>query len=194
MLARMPRTLFFAILIGIGMATPVRAQDQRAAVLAVVDSAMHFINTGEIPRLSDLMTPEAQVYAAGTRSGAPDFRMRTAESQRAAGRRAPIIERGFSPDVRIAGTIAVVWLPYDLYVDNAWSHCGVDVFTLVRVGDRWRIANLTYSIEQPPACRVHPDGPAPGTRGTPSSPSLAPAAARAPPDAVAVDFAVPAVG
>ena len=95
---------------------------------------------------------------------------RSAESQRAAGRRDPIIERGFAPDVRIAGTIAVVWLPYDLYVDRAWSHCGVDVFTLVLVGDRWRIANLTYSIEQPPACRVHPDGPAPGTRGTPPEP------------------------
>lgn len=92
--------------------------------MAVVDSAMRFINTGEVARLSDLMTPEAQVYAASTRSGRPDYRMRTAESQRAAGRRDPIIERG-------------------------------------------RIANLTYSIEQPPACRVHPDGPAPGTRGTP---------------------------
>jgi len=168
----MMRSLGMALIVGAGLALPDRlqAQDQRSAVMAVVDSAMHFINTGEVARLSDLMTPEAQVYAASTRSGQPGYRMRTAESQRAAGRRDPIIERGFAPDVRIAGTIAVVWLPYDLYVDRTWSHCGVDVFTLVLVGERWRIANLTYSIEQPPACRVHPDGPAPGTRGTPPEP------------------------
>jgi hypothetical protein len=166
------QTLSLALALGGLVAGPrlLHAQDQRGAVMAVVDSAMHFINTGEVARLSDLMAPEAQVYAASTRSGQPGYRMRTAESQRAAGRRDPIIERGFAPDVRIAGTIAVVWLPYDLYVDNAWSHCGVDVFTLVLVGDRWRIANLTYSIEQPPACRVHPSGPAPGTRGTPPAP------------------------
>lgn len=166
---RLMRRLGVAAALGAGIAWPTAsaAQDQRVAVMAVVDSAMHFINIGDGARLSDLMTAEAQVYAASTRSGQPGFRMRTAESQRAAGRRDPIIERGFSPDVRIAGTIAVVWLPYDLYANNAWSHCGVDVFTLVLVGEHWRIANLTYSVEQPPACRVHPDGPAPGTRGTP---------------------------
>jgi hypothetical protein len=38
----------------------------------------------------------------------------------------------------------------------------VDQFTLVRVGTAWRIVNLTYSVEQPPVCRMHPDGPPPG--------------------------------
>ena len=172
MTRRTTRWLSLALVLGALASAPgtLHAQDPRAAVMAVVDSAMHFINTGEVARLSDMMTPEAQVYAASTRSGQAGYLMRTAESQRVAGRRDPIIERGFSPDVRIAGTIAVVWLPYDLYVDNAWSHCGVDVFTLVLVGERWRIANLTYSVEQPPACRVHPSGPAPGTRGTPRQP------------------------
>jgi hypothetical protein len=137
-------------------------------VMAVVDSAMTFIQSGDMARLSDLMTPEAQVYASSTRDGAPGFRLRTAASQRALGQRPPIIERGFDADLRVAGTIAVVWLPYDLYVDNKWSHCGVDVFTLVQVATSWRIANLTYSVEQPPACRVNPSGPAAGTTGTPN--------------------------
>jgi hypothetical protein len=53
-------------------------------------------------------------------------------------------------------------LPYDLWAEGKWSHCGVDQFTLVRVGTTWRIVNLTYSVEQPPVCRMHPDGPPPG--------------------------------
>lgn len=156
--------------LAVGAAVPRHAHAQataRAAVLAVVDSAMAAINAGEMVRLSDLMTPEGQVYAARMIDGAPAYRMRTAAEQRAQGKRPPIIERGFDPDVRVAGEIAVVWLPYDLYVDKRWSHCGVDVFTLVRTGAAWRIANLTYSVEQPPACSVHPSGPAPGTTGTP---------------------------
>jgi hypothetical protein len=102
------------------------------------------------------------VYAARQRDGAAAFVMRTVASQRAAGRRPPIIERGFNPDIRIAGNIASVWLPYDLWAEGKWSHCGVDHFTLVRVGKVWRIVNLTYSVEQPPACRMHPDGVPPG--------------------------------
>jgi hypothetical protein len=139
------------------------------AVLAVVDSAMTFIQSGEMMRLSDLMTPEAQIYATTAREGAPSFRLRTAPQQRATGNRSPIIERGYHADVRVAGTMAVVWMPYDLYVDRQWSHCGVDVFTLMRDGAAWRIVNLSYTVEQPPACRVHPSGPAAGTTGTPPS-------------------------
>ncbi len=129
-----------------------------AAVLALVDSALIVINSGDLNALSDLMIPEAQVFPARERDGAGTYSARTVASQRAVGRRAPIIERGFDPEVRIAGTIAMVWLPYDLYADGRWSHCGIDLFTIVRVGRVWRIANLTYTVEQPPACREHPDG------------------------------------
>lgn len=141
-----------------------RWSPQQARVMAVVDSAMAAINSGDMIALSNLMTDSAQVYAARDRNGAPAFVMRTAASQRATGRRAPIIERGFDAEVRIAGTFASVWLPYDLWADGKWSHCGVDQFTLVLVGTTWRIVNLTYSVEQPPACRMHPDGPPPGLK------------------------------
>jgi hypothetical protein len=145
-------------------ASPLSAQQYdtlavRTAVLAVVDSALGYINTGNMTGLSDMMTPEGQVYAARERDGAGGaFTMRTVAAQRATVQRAPIIERGFNPTVHLAGTIASVWLPYDLWADGKWSHCGIDHFTLVKVGSAWRIANLTYTIEQPPACRMHPDG------------------------------------
>lgn len=147
--------------------TPARTPEQ-SAVLAVVDTAMAAINSGDMIALSNVMTDSAQVYAARMREGAPTFTMRSAVSQRAMGRRNPIIERGFAAEVRIAGTMASVWLPYDLWIDGKWSHCGIDQFTLVRVGAAWRIVNLTYSVEQPPACRLHPDGPPPGHQAPPA--------------------------
>lgn len=123
---------------------------------------MAAINSGDMVALSNTMTDSGQVYAARDRTGGPIVTMRTAASQRAAGRRGPIIERGFAAEVRVAGTMASVWLPYDLWIDGRWSHCGIDHFTLVQVGPAWRIANLTYSVEQPPACRMHPAGPPAG--------------------------------
>jgi hypothetical protein len=139
-----------------------RPTPAQTAVMAVVDSAMAAINTGDMVALSNVMTDSGQVYAARDRNGVPMFTMRTAASQRASGKRAPIVERGFNADVRIAGTMASVWLPYDLWIDGKWSHCGIDHFTLVQVGTAWRIANLTYSVEQPPACKLHPAGTPPG--------------------------------
>jgi hypothetical protein len=164
------KTAFAMALGALALSTPVQARAQRpssshparAAVMAVVDSAMAAINSGNMIALSDLMTDSAQVYAARDVNGRPSFTMRTAAAQRATGQRTPIIERGFDADVRIAGTMASVWLPYDLWANGKWSHCGIDQFTLTLLGRTWRIVNLTYSVEQPPACRLHPDGPPPG--------------------------------
>jgi len=139
-----------------------------AAVIAVVDSALRHINSGDLIALSDLMIPEAQVFPAQDRAGrGGTYTVRTVAAQRATGKRAPIIERGYDPIVRVSGTIASVWMPYDLWAEGKWSHCGIDLITLVQVGPAWRIANFTYTIEQPPACAMHPDGPPPGYKAPP---------------------------
>ena len=68
-------------------------------------------------------------------------------------------ERGFDATARVQDRVAQVWMSYDLYVGDKWSHCGVDTFTLMKRDGRWRVAALVYTIEQPPACRKHPAGP-----------------------------------
>lgn len=69
------------------------------------------------------------------------------------------VERMWDPQVRIRGRIADVWTPYDFWADGELSHCGVDAFQLVRTEDGWRVASVVWTIEQPPACEEHPDGP-----------------------------------
>ena len=45
----------------------------------------------------------------------------------------------FDVEVRIDGPLATVWAEYDVYVDGEFSHCGVDAFQLVNLGDGWKI-------------------------------------------------------
>ncbi len=147
-------------------ARPAAAQDPDAArreVLAVVDSALAAVNRGDPGAFTDLMLEEAVLFRAFLVDAAPRYRARTRDEERAMRYDTPVLERGFRPEVRIAGTLATVWLPYDFYQDGKWSHCGVDQFTLVRATAGWRIATMAWTIEQPPACEPHPDGP-PGDR------------------------------
>ena len=68
-------------------------------------------------------------------------------------------ERRFDGRSEVTGDLATGWMPYDFYIDGEWSHCGVDLFTLVRVDGEWLISSLQYTVEQPPACSPHPQGP-----------------------------------
>jgi hypothetical protein len=54
-------------------------------------------------------------------------------------------ERIWSPQVRLDGRMAQVWAPYDFHLDGKFSHCGVDVFTLVQGKDGWQIAAIAYT-------------------------------------------------
>jgi ketosteroid isomerase-like protein len=133
--------------------------EERAAI-AVADAALAAITRGDMTALTDLMLPEAVMFPTGTRAdGATRYSIRTRAEQRAAPVTSKVTERGFRPQARVNGPVAIVWYPYDLYRDGQWSHCGVDVFTLIRSDGRWRIATMAWSAEQPPACEKHPDGP-----------------------------------
>lgn len=48
--------------------------------------------------------------------------------------------------VLVDGPVAMVWADYAFYVDGDLSHCGVDIFTLVRVAGEWKIATVTDSF------------------------------------------------
>lgn len=42
-------------------------------------------------------------------------------------------------DIKIDGDLASVWTPYKFYLGKTFSHCGVDVFTLMRTPAGWKI-------------------------------------------------------
>lgn len=150
-------TCAFALSILAGTAAG-QESPERGAV-AAADAALGAITRGDMTALTDLMLPEALMFSTGTRNGQTRYRVRTRAEQRASTPPGKITERGFRPEVRVNGPVAMVWYPYDLYIDGKWSHCGVDVFTLIRTEGQWRIASMAWSAEQPPACEKHPDGP-----------------------------------
>jgi len=43
------------------------------------------------------------------------------------------------------GAIASVWAPYDFYLNGSFSHCGVDLFYLVKTDNKWEIAHFGYT-------------------------------------------------
>lgn len=48
-------------------------------------------------------------------------------------------ERITIADVKIDGLLASVWAPYKFYAGTTFSHCGVDVFQLMKTASGWKI-------------------------------------------------------
>lgn len=143
------------------LSAPVSADQDEDDVLAVADEALDLITAEDFIGLTDLMIDTAMAYTGTMRDGEYRVQTRTYAEQRESIVEADLVERGFDPTVLVAGPIAMVWYPYDFYSNGEWSHCGVDIFNMVRTNDGWRIATMMWNAEQPPACDAHPDGPPP---------------------------------
>lgn len=51
-------------------------------------------------------------------------------------------ERLLSYHIQIDDNMANVWTPYKFYLNNKFSHCGVNSFQMFNDGERWRIIYL----------------------------------------------------
>jgi len=50
--------------------------------------------------------------------------------------------------VQVHKRIATVWAPYDLWVNDQYSHCGVDAFIMLKGKEGWKIGTISFSIEK----------------------------------------------
>ncbi len=127
------------------------AGDDRTAVLAVVDEFMIAVSTNDAAALARLRLPDTiNIVERPAKTGGVEFTQRRFDPASVSGN---FRERYWDPVVHVRSGIAVVWTPYEFWVDGETSHCGVDVFEMVKDGPRWRIGNMMWTVE-PTACEA----------------------------------------
>ena len=116
-----------------------------AQVLEVVTALFDGMRAGDTTAMRATFHPEVRLFTTGTRDGRPVATRVPVEQwlQGVAQSGAFLDERLHDPVVRVSDNLATVWTGYSLYVDDRFSHCGVDAFQLVRTADGWKITQVT---------------------------------------------------
>jgi len=135
------------------------AQD-RAEIVDMVQGFFDAMTDRNVEGMRSMLTPEGVFY--GYRESPEGLQiMRPTHQQYLEGlaegdRR--VIERFWDPQVLLHNRMAVVWTPYDLYVDGNFSHCGIDSFSFLKTDAGWKIAGIVFSMETDD-CAESPLGP-----------------------------------
>jgi hypothetical protein len=123
---------------------------EESAVLAALDRYVH----RDLRTMAAMQMPDGMTYVARPKEGAGIEIVGRPNSYYVDPARAEgptLRERYWSPTVLVRGPIAVVWAPYEFWNDGKTSHCGVDVFDLVKIDGEWRVSNAMWTVE-PDAC------------------------------------------
>ncbi|MCE7073393.1 nuclear transport factor 2 family protein [Dyadobacter sp. CY327] len=52
-------------------------------------------------------------------------------------------EQIYKVNISVDGPMAIVWAPYKFFLGEKFSHCGVNVFTLIKIANTWKITSIT---------------------------------------------------
>lgn len=133
---------------------PVPSQaEERAAVLAVVQRLFDAMRTRDTIAMKSVFDSTATLVSVRQRRQGPpvvsvtpwrEFMMANARDTRGVWD-----ERIYDPEVRIDATLATVWVSYDFYFSNTFSHCGTDAFTLLKAPNGgWRIMMIADTFQR----------------------------------------------
>jgi len=150
-------TIVFVVASGVSRITTAQSSTtDRDAVLKVVQAFFDTMTGRDIDGAREILVPQGRFHAM--RTGAEPRPLSNEEylAQLQASKQT-MRERIWNPDVRVHGSIATMWAPYDFWIDGKFSHCGVDAFDLIRTDKGWKIAGGVYTLES--KCEPSPLGP-----------------------------------
>ena len=159
--------LFGSVLLLSGCSSPRAAEEpvvvpdpEATAVSDVAISFLSALSAADTATLSMLLAPEAMVYSVREGEGGPSLRAvpRAAFLESLGGEDQELLERMWDPTVEVDGGVAMVWAPYDFHLNGDFSHCGIDVFTLLDGPEGWQVTSITYNVVRE-GCAPSPLGP-----------------------------------
>jgi len=138
-----------------------QTQDDRASVMATVQRLFDGMQHRDTALMRSAFLPGAKLFGMRTRQNGQSVVQEITEQQfadfLAQDTRGEWLERAFDPEVRLDGTLATVWAPYDFHLGGQFSHCGVDAVQLLKTADGWRIISIADTFQRT-GC---PERPAP---------------------------------
>ena len=121
--------------------TDLQAQTPEEEVLAVVTTLFDGMREKDEAKLRSVFHPEARL---GT-DGIDGFIGNVVNSS------AYLDEVTFDETVLIDENVAMAWTPYNLFVNDNFQHCGIDLFSFMRIEGEWKILQL-LDTRRPEGC------------------------------------------
>jgi hypothetical protein len=121
------------------------AQADTSAVMAPIHRLFDGMRAHDSAAVRSVFAPGASLTSSSIRSGTPTVNSEPIDGFiSAVGRPSTdkFDERISDPVVHIDDGLAMVWVKYSFYLNDKFSHCGVDAFMLARDTSGWKIVSI----------------------------------------------------
>jgi hypothetical protein len=139
--------------------------DEEEVVRQAAETFLLALSAADAETMDALLAPGAAIYSLrqGEEGAVLGVRDRESFLSGFTGNESRFRERMWDPTVLVQDGVAMVWTPYDFWMEGEFSHCGIDIFTFLKANDGWKVTSITYNVARE-GCVPSPLGP-PGGGG-----------------------------
>jgi hypothetical protein len=148
------RLSHLSILLVVGFAitpTGTHGQSPEAEVESAVVALFDAMRAGDAAAAAELFHPQARLQSVSEQNGVPSLRTDAASGfLEAIGTPRTEVwdERIWDLEVNVDGRLATAWMRYAFYLDDDFSHCGVNAFQLYRDAEGWKVIQISDTRRQ----------------------------------------------
>lgn len=141
----MKRIIFLLVMSTITLCA--HSQSEKQIIREKVNLFFKALLTQDTVLYKTLVEPEGQIWVSRQPGDSiRQLRSFTDDIRKLADPQKHFDERPLRFKISLQGNIAVAWVPYEFYLNGAFSHCGTDVFTFLKAADGWKIVSTVYSV------------------------------------------------
>ena len=147
----MNKNLFIIVLLIVNLKSfaQEKQQQDKKEILQKVQQFFDALETQDTVLYKSILLTDGQTRAISEKDGTVKYSMRQfSDRLRTLVNPAQVIqEKLLSSKVMIHKQIAMAWVPYTLDISGKFSHTGVDVFTLLKTSEGWKISTLAFTMD-----------------------------------------------
>ena len=147
----MNKNLFIIVLLIVNLKSfaQEKQQQDKKEILQKVQKFFDALETQDTVLYKSILLKDGQTWAISEKDGTIKYSMRQfSDRLRPLVNPAQVIqEKQLSSTVMIHKQIAMAWVPYTLDISGKFSHTGVDVFTLLKTSEGWKISTLAFTMD-----------------------------------------------
>jgi hypothetical protein len=147
---RLPRRLrfhFMAVCFAVGILGGCSGRQRETAVLAPVQAMFYGMAHRDAAAIKAAWLPGG-VLVVAVEGNLREITVENFANRVATSGTTHIEERIHDPQVRIDHDLAVVWAPFNFFIDGKLDHCGRDLFSLNEKNGRWQIVALAATTRR----------------------------------------------
>ncbi|SEG32075.1 nuclear transport factor 2 family protein [Algoriphagus boritolerans] len=153
----MTKRILFAGLLGLLFCFPAFSQTEEEQVEAVIKSLFEGMRAKDVDQVTAAFSKDALMQTVIAKpegsevasNAVADFISRIASTPV----ETQLDERILAYQIKIDGTMASAWTPYQFYTNGTFSHCGVNSFQLVKMAEGWKIVYIIDTRRKEPCER-----------------------------------------